>query len=39
MQCVGKRERVVRTELAPGSPFDYGRFELVLEDDPAKVLP
>jgi hypothetical protein len=39
MQRAGKRERVARVELAPGSPFDYGRFELVLEDDPEKRLP
>jgi radical SAM protein with 4Fe4S-binding SPASM domain len=38
MQRAGKRERVARVELAPGSPFDYGRFELVLEDDPGKAL-
>jgi radical SAM protein with 4Fe4S-binding SPASM domain len=30
---VGKRERVVRAEPAPGHPFDHGRWELVLEDD------
>jgi radical SAM protein with 4Fe4S-binding SPASM domain len=39
MQRVGKRERVVRVALAPGSPFDYGRFDLVLEDDPEKITP
>lgn len=33
-QREGKRERVVRVDEAPGLPFDYGRFELVLEDDP-----
>jgi radical SAM protein with 4Fe4S-binding SPASM domain len=32
----GKRERVVRVEAAPGSPFDQGRFELVVEDWPAE---
>ena len=34
MQRAGKRERVVRTEEAPGLPFDNGRFSLILEDDP-----
>lgn len=34
MQAKGRRERVVRSEQAPGLPFDYGRFELVEEDDP-----
>lgn len=27
----GLRERIVRVEAAPGTPFDYGLFELVLE--------
>lgn len=31
---VGKRERIERAEAAPGHPFDYGRFDLVLEDWP-----
>jgi radical SAM protein with 4Fe4S-binding SPASM domain len=35
MQKVGKRERLVRVEAPPGEPFDHGRFELVVEDDPA----
>jgi radical SAM protein with 4Fe4S-binding SPASM domain len=35
MQQKGRRERVVRREQAPGLPFDYGRFDLVEEDDPA----
>jgi radical SAM protein with 4Fe4S-binding SPASM domain len=30
----GKRERIVRTQPAPGEPFDFGRFEIVLEDWP-----
>lgn len=30
-QRMGKRERVVRVESAPNKPFDYGRFELVVE--------
>jgi radical SAM protein with 4Fe4S-binding SPASM domain len=30
----GQRERVVRTELPPGEPFDHGSFELVLEPWP-----
>ncbi len=33
-QREGKRERVVKVSEAPGLPFDYGHFELVLEDDP-----
>jgi len=36
LQAKGKRERVVRRELAPGLPFDYGRFDLVEEDDPGQ---
>jgi radical SAM protein with 4Fe4S-binding SPASM domain len=31
----GKRERVVRTREAEGKPFDYGGFEIVVEDWPA----
>jgi radical SAM protein with 4Fe4S-binding SPASM domain len=34
LEAKGRRERVVRREQAPGLPFDYGRFELVEEDDP-----
>jgi radical SAM protein with 4Fe4S-binding SPASM domain len=34
MQRVRKRERVVRADVAPGQPFDYAHFELVVEDDP-----
>lgn len=30
----GKRERVVHVQDADGDPFDFGRFELVLEDVP-----
>jgi len=30
----GKRERLVQVERAPGVPFDYGRFELVVEPLP-----
>jgi radical SAM protein with 4Fe4S-binding SPASM domain len=30
----GLRERVTPAEAAPGKRFDYGRFELVLEDKP-----
>jgi len=33
-QREGKRERVVKVNEAPGLPFDYGHFELILEDDP-----
>ena len=29
---LGKRERLVQIERAPGEPFDNGRFEIVLED-------
>ncbi|MGO9709869.1 MAG: radical SAM protein [Polyangiaceae bacterium] len=35
MERVGKRERVVRTEPAPGEPFDHGIFEIVVEDIPS----
>jgi radical SAM protein with 4Fe4S-binding SPASM domain len=30
----GMRERLVRVEAAPGTPFDHGRFEIVLEPFP-----
>lgn len=33
---IGKRERLVHVEKAPGLPFDQGRFELVVEDVPAE---
>ncbi|GAB4212069.1 MAG: GDL motif peptide-associated radical SAM/SPASM maturase [Sandaracinaceae bacterium] len=39
MQRVGKRERVVKLEEAPGLPFDHGRFDVVVEDDPAALSP
>ena len=32
MQRIGKRERLVQTECAPGLPFDQGKFELIVED-------
>jgi radical SAM protein with 4Fe4S-binding SPASM domain len=32
-QKQGKRERLVQAEVAPGAPFDYGLFDLVVEDD------
>jgi radical SAM protein with 4Fe4S-binding SPASM domain len=32
MQRMGKRERLVQIERAPGTPFDQGRFELIVED-------
>src|SRR5688572_9531155 len=32
MQRAGRRERVVRVEQAPGTPFDFGRFEIVLDE-------
>jgi hypothetical protein len=28
----GLRERIAQVEQAPGTPFDHGRFELILED-------
>ena len=31
-QRLGKRERFVQIEQAPGEPFDQGRFELIVED-------
>lgn len=34
-QRQGKRERLVQVERAPGTPFDNGRFEIVVEDVPA----
>jgi radical SAM protein with 4Fe4S-binding SPASM domain len=34
----GKRERIVRTQPAPGEPFDFGKFDIVLEDWPADEL-
>ena len=30
----GKRERLVPAEPSPGTPFDWGTFELVVEDRP-----
>lgn len=30
----GKRERLVRTQVADGLPFDYAKFEILLEDWP-----
>ncbi len=30
-EAQGLRERVVRVERAPGQPFDFGRFEIVVE--------
>jgi radical SAM protein with 4Fe4S-binding SPASM domain len=32
MQAIGKRERLVQIERAPGLPFDQGKFELIVED-------
>jgi radical SAM protein with 4Fe4S-binding SPASM domain len=32
MQRRGLRERLVQVELAPGTPFDHGRFEIVVEE-------
>ena len=34
MQREGKRERLVPKQPAPGEPFDYGGFDLVVESDP-----
>jgi radical SAM protein with 4Fe4S-binding SPASM domain len=34
----GKRERLIRVQAAPNEPFDFGRFEIVLEDWPAEQL-
>ena len=34
LQREGKRERIVKTEAAPGAPFDYGRYEIVEEPWP-----
>ena len=31
----GRRERLQRVDLAPGTPYDFGRFEIVEEDWPA----
>ncbi len=32
--AAGRRERIVRTQAAPGEPFDHGRFEIVEEPWP-----
>ncbi len=32
MQRIGKRERLVQIERAPGLPFDQSKFELIVED-------
>jgi len=34
----GRRERLVQVAVAPGAPFDHGRFEIV-EEDATKPLP
>ena len=34
LKDAGERERVVRVEAAPGTPFDHGRFEIVREPWP-----
>ena len=34
MARVGKRERIVRVDEAPGQPFDHGIFEIVVENQP-----
>jgi len=33
MRAQGKRERLVQTRMASGTPFDYGHFEVVVEDE------
>lgn len=33
-QRLGKRERLVQVDDAPGRPFDHGRFEIIVEDAP-----
>jgi radical SAM protein with 4Fe4S-binding SPASM domain len=35
LQEQGKRERIVQVAIAPGEPFDYARFELLVEDEPS----
>ncbi|MBX7194892.1 MAG: radical SAM protein [Sandaracinaceae bacterium] len=35
LQRVGKRERVVKVEEAPGMPFDHGKFEVIVEEIPS----
>lgn len=32
MQRMGKRERIIKLDDAPGTPFDHGRFEIVVDD-------
>jgi radical SAM protein with 4Fe4S-binding SPASM domain len=32
MRRQGKRERLVQVEPAPGTPFDHGRFEIIVEE-------
>jgi radical SAM protein with 4Fe4S-binding SPASM domain len=34
MNRLGKRERLVPVDSAPGAPFDHGTFRVVVEDDP-----
>jgi len=31
----GKRERLVKVEQPPGEPFDHGRFEVIVEEEPS----
>ncbi len=38
MRAQGKRERLVQTRMASGTPFDYAHFELVVEDEPESQL-
>lgn len=35
----GKRERIIRTAPAEGKPFDYAKFEIVVEDWPTEEIP
>jgi len=38
-EAEGKHERLVRVEDATGKPFDHGRFEIRVEDIPARETP
>ncbi|MFT4624986.1 MAG: radical SAM protein with 4Fe4S-binding SPASM domain [Myxococcota bacterium] len=39
LDAIGRRERLIKVEDAPGRPFDFGRFELVEEDVPTEADP
>lgn len=36
---LGKRERIVRIQEAPGQPFDHGIFEVIVEDAASQTSP